>query len=176
MKKRGSRQWSNEGERRAAKREQGKEWEKQEDERERKKSMHLRASATLNILMAQYHRQCYRGGSVHTYAANRNPFSLSFFLFFLDCSSIPKLVRATMRRCPASNPYLHPFLRGHTPRVDKPRPRCYRTGEIVQEETELLGVSRRFSLLSKLKIRMKFNDIWNLQTRCIAKRTLNDNK
>ena len=100
-----------------------------------KKSMHLRASATLNILMAQYHRQCYRGGSVHTYAANRNPF---FFFFFLDCSSIPKLVRATMRRCPASNPYPLPFLRGHTPRVEN-------RVQGVTERGNRIGSERKFS-------------------------------
>lgn len=48
--------------------------------------------------------------------------------FFLDCSSIPKLVRATMQPGPANNPYRYPFYThthtraythretGHTPR------------------------------------------------------------
>lgn len=74
----------------------------------RGKSMHLRARATLNILMAQCHRQCYRGGSVHTHPANRNPF-FSRLQFNTQIGSCDNAM------VPRKQPLSLPFFWGHTP-------------------------------------------------------------
>lgn len=52
--------------------------------------------------------------------------------FFLDCSSIPKLVRATMQPGPANNPYRYPFLHTHT----RAHTHTERQGTRLAEETE----------------------------------------
>lgn len=67
-----------------------------------------------------------------TRANGKPPSSLPFFL---DCSSIPKLVRATMRPGPANNPYRYPFhTRAHTPRVEETEAR-----RIYEKGTEFGG-------------------------------------
>lgn len=96
----------------------------------RKKSMHLRTRATLNILIAQYHRQCYRGGSVHRHGPMEP-------LFFFDRGSIPKLVRPTMVVGPQANPF-SPLAQGHT----RSR-RCYRTGKYQKERRRSVYLDRR---------------------------------
>lgn len=100
-------------------------------------------ATTLNILMAQYRRQYYRGRFICTKREERivkeggergrrskrrivsNP--------FLDRSSIPKLARATKRWGPhgtaSSRKAKTPFLRVGT-RLEQGDERCYRLGNI----------------------------------------------
>lgn len=105
-------------------------------------------AATLNILMAQYRRQCYRGRFVCTKArrenrkweggrgrrARRRTVSLSNPFF--DRSSIPKLARATKPMGPARNRTAASSRKAEIPlsssgtRLKQGDERCYRLGNI----------------------------------------------
>ena len=87
--------------------------------------MHLRARATLNILMAQCHRQCYRGGSVHTHPANRNPF-FSRLQFNTQIGSCDNAM------VPRKQPLSLPFFQGHTPNTEN-RVKVLQKWEISKE-------------------------------------------